>query len=254
MKKTLYYLAFCLAVIAGNSCKKIDNYPAPSNTLKGSTIDAGTGNTVQTAIGGGGTRVKLLETSYSANPTPYYFQSMQDGTFNNTKIFAATYKVSVEGPFVPLVQTDSLGNIVSDQSQNVVIKGTNTVTSLTFKVEPFLRVDLVGAPVFNADSTVTVQVKVTRGTTNTAYQQDITDINLYVSNTHYDGNNNYDPRYSKLTSYSGTTGTALLGQTISITTRGGALARQDVYFRVGARINAGLDEYNYSTPASITYP
>jgi hypothetical protein len=99
-----------------------------------------------------------------------------------------------------------------------------------------------------------VQVKVTRGTTNAAYQQDVTDINLYVSNTKYDGNNNFDPRYSKLTSYSGSTGTALLGQTISITTTGGALPQQDVYFRVGARINAGLDEYNYSEPVSVKYP
>jgi len=254
MKNALYYIAFCLVAIAGNSCSKIDNYPAPSNTLRGSVTDAGTGAGVQTEIGGGGTRIKLLETSYSANPTPYYFQSMQDGTFNNTKIFAATYKVSAEGPFVPLVQTDSLGNTTSDQSQNVVIKGTNTVTTVNFKVEPFLRVDLVGNPVFNADSTVTVQVKVTRGTANTSYQQDVTDINLYVSNTQYDGNNNYDPRYSKLTSYSGTTGTALLGQTISITTTGGALPLQDVYFRVGARINAGLDEYNYSAPVSIKHP
>jgi hypothetical protein len=247
-------MAFCLAAIAAGSCSKIDNYAAPNNTLHGQTVDAVTGEGVQTEIGGGGTRVKLLETSYSANPTPYYFQSMQNGTFNNTKIFAATYKVSVEGPFVPLVQTDSVGNVTTDQSQNVTIKGSNTTTDLTFKVEPFLRVKIVGTPVFNADSTVTVQVQVTRGTANSKYQQDVTDINLYVSNTQYDDNNNYDPRYSKLTSYSGSTGTALLGQTISITTIGGALPQQDVYFRVGARINAGLDEYNYSEPVSIKYP
>lgn len=254
MKKILYYAAFCLVAIAGSSCSKTDNYPAPSNTLKGSVTDAGTGNAVQTEIGGGGTRVKLLETSYSSDPTPYYFQSMQDGTFNDTKIFAASYTASVEGPFVPLVLTNASGVVVSDKSQKIVISGTNTVTNLNFKVEPFLRVDWIGKPVFNADSTVTVQVKITRGTTNADYQQDITDINLYVSNTQYNGNNNYDPRYSKLTSYSGTTGTALLGQTITLTTAGGALPQQDVYFRVGARINAGLNEYNYSTPVSVKYP
>jgi len=252
MKKLFYYTAFCLAVIAGTSCSKIDNYPAPSDTITGSTVDEGTGETVQTEIGGGGTRVKLLETSYSADPTPEYFQSMQNGTFNDDKIFAATYKVSVEGPFVPLVTTDATGNITADSSQN--IKLTSKAT-LTFKVQPFLRVQMVGKPVFNADSTVTVQAIITRGTSNASYQQDITDINLYVSNTAInDGNNNFDPRYSKLVSYSGSTGTALLGQTISITTTGGALPAQDVYFRVGARINAGLDEYNYSTTGSITYP
>jgi len=251
MKKLFYYTAFCLAVVAGSSCSKIDNYPAPSDTINGSTIDEGTGATVQTEIGGGGTRVKLLETSYSANPTPEYFQSMQDGTFNDDKIFAATYKVSVEGPFVPLVTTDNTGTVTADSSQT--IKLTSKAT-LNFKVQPFLRVEWVGKPVFNADSTVTVQVKITRGTSNPNYQLDITDINLYVSNTQYDGNNNYDPRYSKLVSYSGSTGTALLGQTITITTMGGAMPAQDVYFRVGARINAGLDEYNYNAPMSAKYP
>jgi hypothetical protein len=251
MKKLLCYIALGLVIVTGNSCTKIDNYPAPSDTINGSTIDEGTGNTVQTEIGGGGTRVKLLETSYSSSPTPIYFQSMQDGTFNNTKVFAATYKVSVEGPFVPIVQIDATGNVIADSSQNIILKNTAT---LHFKVQPFLRVEWVGKPVVNADGTVTAQVKITRGTNNAGYQQDVSDINLYVSNTQYDGSNNYDPRYSKLTSYNGSDGTSLLGQTITITTTGGALPAQDVFFRVGARINAGLDEYNYSTPVSVTLP
>src|ERR1700761_745226 len=121
MKKIFYYTAFCLAIVAGTSCSKIDNYPAPSDTITGSTVDEGTGNTLQTEIGGCGTRVKLLETSYSANPVPIYFQSKQDGTFNDDKIFAATYKGSVEGPFVPLVQTGATGAITSDSSQNIVL-------------------------------------------------------------------------------------------------------------------------------------
>lgn len=251
MKQLLYYTAFCLALVAGNACKKIDNYAAPSDTITGSTIDEGTDSTVQTEIGGGGTRVKLLETSYGPNPVPLYFQSMQNGDFNNTKVFGATYNVSVEGPFVPLIQTDNTGAVVSDSSQNIVLKGTST---LHFYVQPFLRIQWVGKPVINPDTTVTVQVIITRGTNNPNYQQDITDINLYVSNTQYDGNNNYDPRYSTRASYSGSNGTALLGQVITLTTIGGALPEQDVYFRVGARINAGLDEYNYNAPMSITYP
>jgi hypothetical protein len=249
--KKLIYTAVILALVAASSCTKPDNYPAPSSDINGSTVDEGTGQPVYTELGGGGTRVQLLETSYSSNPTPQYFQSMQDGTFNDDKLFAATYKVSVQGPFVPLVVTDSVGNTVSDSSQTIVLKNSAT---LKFKVQPFLRIQWVSGPVFNSDSTVTVQVKITRGTNNPSYQLNVTDINLYVSNTQYDGNENYDPRYSTLTSYSGATGTALLGQTITITTTGGALPQQDVYFRVGARINAGLDEYNYNSTMSVKYP
>jgi hypothetical protein len=252
MKKL--YIAFCLLIVAGSSCKKIDNYPEPSDTITGSTVDEVTGNTLQTEIGGGGTRVKLLETSYSADPVPIYFQSMQDGTFNNTKVFAATYKVSVEGPFVPIVQTDSTGTVVSDSSQVIVLKGSAT---LKFKVQPFLRIDWVGKPVFNADSTVSVQVQISRGTKNPAYQQPITNINLYVSNTLInDGNNNYDQRYSTFMGISQAKSDSILTmhQIVTLTTTGGALPRQDVYFRVGARINAGLDEYNYNTPLLVPYP
>lgn len=247
MKKAFIIFLAAAAV----ACNKIDNYPAPGDTITGKTLDEVTGESVQTEIGGGGTRVELLETSYSANPVPIYFQSMQDGSFNNTKVFGATYNVQVQGPFVPLIQTDATGNVITDSSQNIVLKG---VADLTFKVQPYLRVQIVGQPVINPDTTVSVQVIVTRGTNNPNYQQDITDINLYVSNTQYDGNNNYDPRYSMRNSYSGSTGTALLGQTLTLTTVGGALPAQDVYFRVGARINAGLNEYNYSVPVSITYP
>ena len=154
MKKIFYYAALFMAVGVASSCSKVDNYAPPSSTLTGSTVDEGTGETVQTEIGGGGTRVKLLETSYSANPVPLYFQSKQDGTFNNTKVFAATYKVSVEGPFVPVVQTDNSGTVVSDSSQTIVLKDQAT---LKFKVQPYLRVEWVGKPVINADKSVSLQ-------------------------------------------------------------------------------------------------
>jgi len=251
MKNVLIFILIACALCAYTACSKTDNYPAPSSTITGSTIDEGTGATLQTEIGGGGTRIKLLETSYDSAPVPLYFQSMQDGTFNNTKVFSATYKVSVEGPFVPLIQTDNQGQTISDSSQTIVLKSSAT---LHFNVQPFLRVQMVGNPVINPDTTVSVQVIVTRGTNNPNYQQHVTDINLYVSDTKYDGNNNYDNRYSKLTSYSGSDGDALLGQTITLTTTGGALPAQDVYFRVGARIGVGLNQYNYAAPVSITYP
>lgn len=250
-KQFFYIILLCLMVTAGISCTKIDNYPGPSSTIQGSVFDALTDSTVQTEIGGGGTRVKLLETSYSSNPTPEYFQCMQNGTFHDDKIFAATYNVSVEGAFVPVIVTDDTGKVLIDSSKNIVLKNTATVS---FWVQPFLRIQWVSKPVFNADSTVTVQVMITRGTDNPAYQGNVTDINLYVSNTQNDGNNNYDPRYSNLTSYGGTDGNNLLGKVITITTTGGALPPQDVYFRVGARIASGLNRYNYNSAIGITYP
>ena len=250
MKHIFFLFLLLLAGVAFAACSKIDNYAAPGDTVTGATYDEVTGQTLQTEVGSG-TRVELLEISYDSAPVPFYFYSMQDGTFNDDKVFGATYKVSVQGPFVPLIVTDSTGAVVTDSSQTIVLKNK---ASLKFDVQPFLRIQWIGTPVLNPDTTVTVQVVVTRGTNNALYQLPVTDINLYVSNTQYDGNNNYDPRYSSLNSYSDSAGLAVIGDTITLTTTGGALPAQDVYFRVGARINAGLDEYNYNAPVSITYP
>lgn len=241
-----------ISIIAvGSSCKKIDNYDAPNATLKGSVVDATTGAGIQTEQGSG-TRIKLLEISYSANPTPYYVSSMQDGTFVNTKLFANKDIMSAEGPFVPMVQTDATGKTIVDESQTIDLKGTTTVT---FKVHPFLRVEWVGAPVFNPDGTITAQVKFTRGTDDPNFQQNISDVYLFVNATKYVGNNNYDNRYSQQLSYSGTAGNDAVGTTVTLTTKGGAMPGKRSYFvRVGARVSYGLNYYNYTDVKEVAAP
>jgi len=251
MKQIFYYITLSVLLSTCYSCKK-DNYDAPNETLKGSVTDAGTGQTVQTEIGNNGTRIKLLEISWSATPTPYYIFSMQDGTYNNTKIFASTNKITAEGAFVPMVQTDASGNIMVDQSQTVTIKGTATVD---FKVEPFLRIEWAGVPVYNADGTVSSQFKITRGTANPAFQLNISDLFLFVSSTKYLGNNDYDNRYSNHVTYSNTDGNNIIGQTITLTTTGGALpAKRTWFFRIGARVSYGLNYYNYTDVKTVDVP
>lgn len=258
MKKTIYFLLISLALVAaGSSCKKqIDNYAGPTETLHGSIIDSATGKNVQSEVSGdngAGTRIKLLEISWSSNPTPLYLATMQDGTYNNTKVFAATYKMTAEGAFVPMVQTGSAGTVLVDRSQTIAVQG--GTTTVNFKVEPFLEVEWVGTPVLNADGSITAQVKITRGTSNPAFQQNITDVFLYVNDTKYVGNNNYDSKYSAHIAYSGTTGNSIVGQTLTIKTIGGALpTKRDTYLRVGARIDYGLKQFNYNEPALLQIP
>lgn len=251
MKKTTYHIAFILAMFLAGSCQKVDNYPGPSATLKGSIIDKKTGQNVQSEVSGdngSGTRIKLLETSWSDNPTPLYLATKQDGTYINDKVFAATYSMTAEGAFVPMVQTSA--NV--DQSQVVVVKG--GVTTVDFQVEPFLEVEWVGSPVINADGTVTAKCKITRGTTNPSFQQNISDLWLFVSPTEYVGNNNYDSRYSAHMAFGGTSGNDILGKIITLTTSGGALPKKDYYLRIGSRIDYGLKQYNYNEPTKVTIP
>lgn len=257
MKRIFYYIAFGLTVITADSCSKTDNYGAPSETLQGKIIDAGTGKTVQGEVSGEngtGTRIELRELSWSETATPLYLATMQDGTYNNTKVFAGKYKISADGAFVPLVQT---GTTPVDKSQTVEVRG--GITTVDFTVEPFLRVEWIGEPVVNPNGTITAKFKVTRGTDNPAFQLNVTDINLYVNNFKYVGNhaNSFDARYSNRVAYSGTNGSALLGQTLTVTTIGGALpGKRNLYIRVGARTtypNNGRP-FNYNEIKEVAIP
>ncbi len=248
MKNIFLAIAVSTLAIAWSSCKKIDNLEGPTETLQGRIIDAGTGENVQSEVSGdngNGTRIKLLETSWSDNPTPLYLATKQDGTYTNTKIFRATYKMIAEGAFVPM---DLAGN---DQSKSVTVSG--GTTTVDFTVEPFLRVEWVGEPVVNGNGTVTVQARVTRGTSHADFQKNITNLVLFVGPYQYVGNNNYDNRYSTVVTYSGTAGNAIVDQTITLTTTG-TLPPRDWYLRLGSRIAYGTNRYNYSPIKMITIP
>lgn len=162
MRKIIYLLAVSFIMLAGTSCQKFDNYEEPQETLKGTIIDKGTGTPFLTETGNNGVRIKLMEYSWSDNPTPYYFTVKQDGTFNNTKIFKGYYNIEPEGAFVPLVLKNSNGEIISDESVSMDIKGT---VDLNFEVEPFLRVEYIGEPMIDGHK-ITIKAKITRGTTH----------------------------------------------------------------------------------------
>ncbi|PGH40006.1 MAG: hypothetical protein CRN43_05635 [Candidatus Nephrothrix sp. EaCA] len=252
MKTNLCNFAIVFALASIVACSKTDNYPPPDQTLRGRIIDAGNGTNVQSEISGEagiGTRIELREISWSNNPTPMYLAAMQDGTYNNTKVFAGTYKLSAEGAFVPLVQT---GANPSDKSQTAEVRG--GVTTVDFSVEPFLRIAWDGEPTLNADGTVTAKVIVTRGTNNPNYQLAVTDINLYVNNYPYVGNHGTmnDPRFSK----TGAGTNAMLGCSIAITTKAALPKQRDWYLRAGARTaypNGGRP-YNYNEIKKISIP
>ncbi|ANH81422.1 hypothetical protein A8C56_10895 [Niabella ginsenosidivorans] len=242
MKNSIQLIAIGLTLLfASSACNKIDNYDGPTETLQGQIMDAGTGQGLQSEVSGdngAGTRIKLLEISWSDNPTPLYLATKQDGTYINTKVFAATYHILAEGAFVPL---DLAGN---DQTKTVDVKG--GATTVDFMVDPFLRVEWVGEPVLNPDGTVSVKVRVTRGTHNPDFQQHIINLALFLCPYEYVGNNNYDSRYSTIISYSGDAGNAIVGQTLTLTSTG-KLPQKDWYLRVGSRIAYGTNRYNYST-------
>lgn len=253
MKKLTYSILFLSMLFLCYSCE-VDNYDEPSEILMGEILDIKTKQNIQTEAGDGGIRIKLLEYSWSDNPTPYYFYSKQDGSYNNTKIFKGNYNIVVEGAFVPLIQYDSNGNKTIDNSQTMDING---VTQVNFEVEPFLRIEWLDEPILNKDGSATVTVRITRGTDNADYQKSIKDVFLFVNSNPYAGFNNYDMRYSKNIKFSGNSGNDILGEKFEITTTGELPKNRTLYLRVGARIDqtiAGKMRYNYNEVKAIVIP
>jgi hypothetical protein len=236
MKRITYYIAMCLALFTASSCSKFDNYAAPDQTVKGVVTDAGTGKPIQTEVTTtdgsmtAGTRIRLVETSYSATATPQFLASRQDGSFTNTKLFAATYTMTPEGAFVP------------PTPKVVEVKG--GTTEVNFSVEPFLRIEWVGEPTYDAATgKVNAQYTITRGTANASYQEAIGDCVLYLNNTPYVGNTNFT-----LFTRPATPALTITNSVVSPVLPKG----REMFLRVGARIGSRL--YNYSSIKSVTIP
>lgn len=245
----IQYIVLALGLFC--SCTKYDNKDKPSMVLKGLITDSITGKGLQTQVGDNGVRFKLLDLNYSASPTPFYFTTMQDGNFECSVIPAGKYNVTPQGPFVPLVQTNSNGDTTKNASVTIDINGTVTQN---FTVVPFLELEWVGSPVTNADNTITVQFRVSRGTTLPAYQKDLQNIYLFVNSSSYNvGDNNYDSRYTVAVNNP----TSQLGQTITVTTPVLPFKNATYYLRAAARIDysiEGVNRYNYNEPIAVKVP
>ena len=246
MKKILYAFCGLFALSFASSCG-VDNYALPEETFKGAFIDKETGEPFQTAVGGTGIRIRMMEYSWSDDPTPYDFYAKADGTFQNTKVFKGTYGVTPEGPFVPL------------EEEIFDIKG---VVEKTYEVGPLLRIEWIGEPIVDNDNgTVTVKVRITRGTDNPDWQHPLAEAWLFVSENSHVADNNYSPNYSTHLSAD----ELEFGKEITIVSGcPTGMGETPIAFpsfsrkyaiRVGVRTNVqitGQNKYNYTTSKIIT--
>lgn len=255
MKNEYNFLVLCcLALFVSYSCAPLDNYDPPCETLRGTIYVKGTNKTetLQTEVSNNGTRIRMLEYSWSANPTPFDFYAMQDGKYNNTKIFKGNYNICIAGPFVPLQQGPA-GNYTVNESITRDIKGT---VEIDWEVEPFLKIEWVGEPVVNAEKTkITASFKITRGTNNPNYQQNVAAIYLFINSSSYHvGDHNNDSRYSPSLTGNAAQAAFATGNVITLTTNSAFSSNRDYYVRVGARINLqieGANRWNYSEPKLV---
>lgn len=267
MKKSLYYIMYCLVVAGIFSCTKLDNYAEPKETLKGTVVDAATGEPVLTDQGSEGTRVRMRELSWTAAaPDNLDFFCMKEGVFQNTKVFKGNYNVRVDGAFIPLVRVNTDGDTLANESKTLDISG---VTELEFRVQPFLKLEWQGTPTV-ADGKITATVIVTRAVSEEDFRDkiepmgnysedflNVTDVRLFVSQVPFVGYREWDNRYTTTMDYAGDSFEAQLGQPITITTNDVIPSGRTVFIRAAARINyatEGIKRHNYNEAVRVDIP
>ncbi len=271
MKKIAFYILLC-GLFSFSSCSlfEIDNYDAPSETLKGEVVDVATGDPVQTDQGSEGIRVRLTELSYGDNVTPNPdFFCMPNGSFQNTKLFKGKYNIRIDGPFIPLIREDERGVPLADETKTTDISG---LTKVRFEVQPFLKVEFVSEPTV-MNGKITAKVRVSRAVSENDFQAkiepmggysasflNVTDVQLFVSYSSSVGYRARDDRWSSKIEYSGSTFGSLLGKTITIESNGAIPSGRTVFVRAASRINydtpkgSGTRRWNYSEPAEVVIP
>lgn len=234
MKKIIFYTIIALFTW---SCE-IDNYDGPNASIQGLLADTnGTG--LQIEQGSSSARIKMEEVSWSSTPIPFYLNFKMDGTYNNSKVFAARYAVTpLEGPFYP-VTADTI-----DVSGN---------TTHNFTVTPYLNVIWVGEPTVNAEKTITAKFKFTRNASPVAgvVMPNLLDYQLFISTTKFVGNNNAD---LNLVASAVATTNMMENQELSITTKTAVKYSTTYYIRVGVRVSDSFKKYNYTDVKTVVVP
>lgn len=101
MKKIINISVILLLVTFFVACENdIDNYGAPNGGIRGAVLDKETNEPIPLPVqGGSGVIVNLFEQNTGASKS-VDFRAKQDGTYENSQVFNADYKVVVNGPFV----------------------------------------------------------------------------------------------------------------------------------------------------------
>jgi hypothetical protein len=124
MKKIIYTILMLL-MLSVTSCYEVDNWDAPDAKVHGKVIDFYTGENLLTTQGDWG--IRIWERTWTKSvPNAQSLSVMQDGSYNNTKLFKGTYDMlPYGGPFWPI-----------DTVQDVAFNGN---TEQNFTVTPYLQ-------------------------------------------------------------------------------------------------------------------
>ena len=129
--KKIFCLFLGIAILSLPSCFKLDNWDEPDCTFYGTIFDSYTEKPLLASQNDW--QIRIWERSWTGQEggatTQQDLRIKQDGTFQNTKLFAGTYDMlPYDGPFWQVIDT----------AKNVVLKGK---VEQNFTVTPYLVID-----------------------------------------------------------------------------------------------------------------
>lgn len=141
MKKISVLIAVCAFFLTG--CLKLDNYDAPNGGIRGRILDAATNEPIPLPVQGStGVIINMFEQNTDATKSVDFY-AKYDGSFENSKMFNADYRIVVNGPFTAPCE------------QTVKVKGQ---TSVDLTATPYARIT---ASATTSGQTATITYKVT---------------------------------------------------------------------------------------------
>jgi hypothetical protein len=125
--KKIIYIVLGVLLMSVTSCMEVDNWDEPDARVHGRIIDVYTGENILTSQGDWG--IRIWERSWTGSvPNSQSLTVKQDGSYNNSKLFAGTYDMlAYGGPFWPV-----------DTIQDVSFNGT---TEQDITVTPYLIIE-----------------------------------------------------------------------------------------------------------------
>lgn len=241
--KNIFFIFSMLSFGVLSSCMKIDNFNPPNATFSGNVIDSVTGKPFLT--GQGEAHIRIWEVSYKDNPTPQDIPIKQDGTFNDTKLFNATYDMQPYGGAFWPAQRDSAIKL-------------NKSLQKDFKVVPYLYVVDVNSQLDDTTLKLTCRLKAPI----TQNLPRVLDIRPFVSLTPFVGAGSRIDEYA-LDKYAinvnsnwsdGVGDSTGEGSTTYVLPDLPLKAGRTFYVRIGVRVEDTYQEYNYSDIVKIPVP
>ncbi|SEW55150.1 DUF3823 domain-containing protein [Chitinophaga arvensicola] len=239
MQKIIKGLLIGLLALSIASCSKTDNYPGPNAAFKGRILDKTDPKNGNFLTETAGIQIKLEELSWSATPSPQTIPSKDDGTFEDTQLFAGHYRVTpMGGPFWPVAGVELDIN-----------KGNNTHD---IAVTPYLKI--VNLAHRFEGTTLVMTFKIQAPVTENLPR--LLDVQSFVNVTKYVGNGATIPQYTSdktMQKIEANWSDAIAQQTFEI--RVPDIKAGRVFFaRVGARVDDSYKQYNFSEEIQVQLP